>query len=374
MRRAPAREIAPTTACTASVLSAAAASRAPSGEKHRDVTGWRLELDAAAATARATYVFVFVFPTGTSENSSAASRRRTRRTCPSAVPSASISAPRSSVSSASGNASGAGSGANASDVTRAGVGSVAQTVATHFWDGRAYTQTRAPPAGDGEDAARVEGVPRDAVRGGGLRPRVTHANTREDREDREDISFSIRNASEAEAPPRRRKPPPRRSRRRSTGRPAAEPAATVPAASVASARERWAPRPRPRTSGASLADGELAQPADLQPSGPAGKRNVARPRRLAGWREDAPPPRDAVAGAGDDHRPARGGGGRDRQRAHGLAGAVRVRAAHAHERVAVPDADSSVRVARHEQPGDAAARPGSERAARRVGERRFFFS
>mmetsp|Transcript_14441 Transcript_14441/g.60833 ORF Transcript_14441/g.60833 Transcript_14441/m.60833 type:complete len:252 (+) Transcript_14441:1483-2238(+) len=126
---------APTTSCTKSSLSAATASRAPSGEKRSDEIAKRDALDVTAATVRATYVFVF----------SSDILNRTSRTCPSAVPSASIMPPRNSVSSASGNASGAGSGANATHVTRAGVGSAAQTVATHVLVSAAYTQTRAPP-------------------------------------------------------------------------------------------------------------------------------------------------------------------------------------------------------------------------------------
>jgi len=114
-------------------LSAAAASRAPSGEKRSDEIAKRDALDVVAATVRATYV------------RSSDILNRTSLTCPSAVPSASIMPPRASVSSASGNASGAGSGANATHVTRAGVGSVAQTVATHVLVAAAYTQTRAPP-------------------------------------------------------------------------------------------------------------------------------------------------------------------------------------------------------------------------------------
>jgi hypothetical protein len=86
-------------------------------------------------------------------------------------------------------------------------------------------------------------------------------------------------------------------------------------------------------------------------------------------REHPPAPRDAVAAAGDDFRRARKRGGRDRQRAHGLACAGRVLAAHAYQRVAVPDADAAVRVARHQQTGDAAPRPGRERAAQSVGKR-----
>jgi hypothetical protein len=128
---------APTTSCTKSSLSAATASRAPSGEKRKTEIAKRFSLDVTAATVRATYVFVFVF--------SSDILNRTSRTCPSAVPSASIMPPRSSVSSASGNASKDGSGANAAHVTRAGVGSDAQTNAMHVLVSAAYTQTRAPP-------------------------------------------------------------------------------------------------------------------------------------------------------------------------------------------------------------------------------------